>query len=374
MSSGSNALFVAGLAQFASIGLFARVGIVYSVEMAIVGLCRSVFGDAVQLDAIHPKVPTRQVLRLTLGGGAIGGLVVVALAIWLNIGWAWTILLALSSPLLVTQDTLRFFSLRSDARRAVVSDSVWAIVLTGACAACWIGAVEPRDGLLIGWSWVLGMGAGLLVLLWNSSSESPAARISFKRVVGQRRDGASEYTVGVVGSTGGLLLLESSSNLAVAGVRAATTILAPLGSAVAGARLTFFRRPSESPPRHQYWAVLGAVLLATISAVQLLYWIGGTQVRLLRLGHSTLPAAFAFWACRLGVQPLLDGQLATGKGLVVTAGRVVGEFAIAVLLLSGVGLSGAGYMLLRCISPLSAGAAVALSGKRRRARHLNRGD
>lgn len=142
LNSASNLLLGVALARYTSPEAFGSYGVAFACYMVSLLVGRSIVGDLLLLsprlreerlsaNSVGALRPYRNALGTAVALGGAVSVVVAAAAMWL--GGALErplLLLAVSSPLLLLQDALRYFAFASgDLRFAVEIDALWVVLL-----------------------------------------------------------------------------------------------------------------------------------------------------------------------------------------------------------------------------------------------------
>lgn len=253
ISSASNLAFIIVVARNVSVESFGEFVIAYLVYALLLGALRAIGGEILLLRVeqapAEASADCRRLLGLAVGLGLIVGLLAapVGLALGGTLGDS-LLAFALLLPVLLTQDALRycFFALKAPSR-AAANDLMWLGVQCLATTALLLGGdVTPVKAIL---AW--GSGAAVASLVGMRHARLIPTRrnvISWitadrSRIGGLFSDfilmiGAGYFAIYLVALIGGVR--------AVAGVRGAMILFAPLDSVFAGVRIVTLSALAEA--------------------------------------------------------------------------------------------------------------------------------
>jgi O-antigen/teichoic acid export membrane protein len=223
-------VFVARSSDSAGFGAFA---VLYGVYITALALQRAAVGQAT---LIRPKAAgdDSSAARMALVAGSLVAVVVIAVAVWLPVSLTLTVLFAVSLPLLLLQDILRYVRLRDgQSQVAAFSDGVWCLVaITLFGIATW---THHASATTITGAWVLGGICSCACLSFPADATSVRGGTAIRAWVADRRTlagglGLDALLPAVTVNASILTLAAISGPSAVAQLRACDALAAPLGS------------------------------------------------------------------------------------------------------------------------------------------------
>ncbi len=323
LSSASNFLLVILVARSLSTRDFGTFAIAFSCLTLGLGLARANLGVPLSIDL--PKEHEARVVDDAIGRavtvalltGALIGLLVAGIALLFASGAGLRtplLVLAVSSPFLVTQDLARYVAVAQGVpRRAVVSDLVWVLVGVTVLVASEIGGHQSPT--LAAGGWVAGGLLGLAML--RSCLRPPVWRGTVRWFVEDRR--RHHLTVDALTSAVAPLVVVSLvaaivSPAVVGSLRGASTLMSPINVAIAaislGAVAEIRRRPWDRAVR--FMLALSAGLAACAVVWGLVVWVMPDSVGRFLLGDTwtSARAVLPFTAAEFVALAVWNGAVA----------------------------------------------------------------
>jgi O-antigen/teichoic acid export membrane protein len=243
LSSGSQLLLIVLVARQTDPATFGAVSVALIAHGFLLGVVRAAIGEVVLLRCRADRSATRHeaccglFLALLTGAAAGLGLVAVGAAIGSEVGH-FLLLMALAAPLVYGQDLLRYVAYGAGrVEQAVQIDAVWLGVQVAVSAVLLVvGEATPTRLVL---AWVLGAGAGLLVLAVRQRLRPRPVTVG--RWWAEERARASGFLGDFLVSNGmwqgSFLLLGAVMSLEELGaLRVAIVSISPLANLLAGVR------------------------------------------------------------------------------------------------------------------------------------------
>lgn len=322
LSSASNVLVIFAVAGVSSVEEFGAVSLAFAALTTVMAMGRGLLGTPIALlsgdpDKLRSETPHALGAAVWAGVCASG---LIALMATLTRAPMSTYLLAVAAPMVLVQDTSRYFCISSGhPKRAVLSDGIWALGSAVLLLATWIGPEGMDIGSLLGVWACLTMVAMLAILLPLRLLPRFTGLLAWWR--SEVRDRLRFGAEGLIGATSSFLVLGIVTAIigttATAALRGAGTVLGPLSilmSAIPLAMVPELRRrgkPSVASvwrplrnlaiPMSAFAIAIGAIALAVPQAWgELILGDSWTVVRPLLPITATEYAALAWLAAARG--------------------------------------------------------------------------